>query len=202
MLERIKELFRRENLSLSEEQARKFEVYLRELLKWNRVHNLTAIKEPEEIIKRHFVESVSLIRCFEEANLDWKGKEFADIGTGAGFPGVPLKIYLGDVRLFLVEASSKKCSFLEYLKVKLNEEYEVLCERAENLNRSFDVVLSRALGEFEEVYELLESLSKGYVFVMKGKEIKREWIEELGYNLCELKLSFMPRTYVLWKAKS
>ena len=134
--------------------------------------------------------------------MDWKGKEFADIGSGAGFPGVPLKIYLGDIKLFLIEAVAKKCSFLEYLKVKLHEDYEVICERAENLNRNFDVVIARALGEFEDIYELLEKLSRRYVFVMKGREIKKEWIEGLGYNLCELKLSFMPRTYVLWKVKS
>lgn len=186
-------------MKLSEEQAKKFEIYLKELLKWNRVHNLTAINQPEEIIKRHFIESVSLYRCFKKAGLDWKGKTFADVGSGAGFPGVPLKIYLNDIKLYLVEAVAKKCSFLEYLKVKLGEDYEVLCERAEKLNREFDVVVSRALGEFEKVYKLLEKLSMGYVFVMKGKEIKEEWVKELGYNLCKLELSFVSGSYVLWK---
>ena len=145
---------------------------------------------------------MSLFRCFEKAGLGWKGREFGDIGSGAGFPGVPLKIYLKDIKLYLVEAVAKKCSFLEYLKVKLGEEYEVICDRAENLTRNFDVVVTRALGEFEEVHSLLERLSRNYVFIMKGKEIKKDWIEKLGYNLCELNLSFMPRTYVLWKVKS
>ena len=124
------------------------------------------------------------------------------MGSGAGFPGVPLKIYLKDIKLYLIEAVSKKCSFLEYLKVKLKEDYEVICERAERVEKRFDAVASRALGEFEEVHGLLEGLSKGYVFVMKGKDIKKEWLEELGYKLCELKLSFMPESYVLWKKLS
>ena len=145
---------------------------------------------------------MSLFRCFEKVNLEWKGKEVADIGSGAGFPGVPLKIYLRDIKLYLVEAVAKKCSFLEYLKVKLGEDYEVICERAENLTKSFDVVTARALGEFEEIHSLLEKLSKGYVFVMKGREIKKEWLEELGYSLCELRFNLMPKTYVLWKVKS
>ncbi len=123
----------------------------------------------------------------------------ADVGSGAGFPGVPLKIYLEDIKLYLIEASSKKCSFLEYLKVKLGEDYEVICDRAERVEKKFDATLSRALGEFEEVHKLLENLSNRYVFVMKGKEIKREWIAKLGYKLCNLKLSFIPESYVLWK---
>ncbi len=86
--------------------------------------------------------------------------------------------------------------------MKLREDYEVICDRAENLTRDFDIVVARALGEFEEVHGLLERLSRGYVFVMKGKEVREEWMEKLGYNLCELNLSFMPRTYVLWKLKS
>ncbi len=121
------------------------------------------------------------------------------MGSGAGFPGVPLKIYLKDIKLYLIEAVSKKCSFLEYLKVKLREDYEVICERAEKVDRRFEATVSRAMGEFEEIHGILERLSEGYVFVMKGKDIKREWLEELGYNLCKLKLSFTEESYVLWK---
>ncbi|NPB08335.1 MAG: 16S rRNA (guanine(527)-N(7))-methyltransferase RsmG [Aquificae bacterium] len=198
MRERIKEIFEREGFPLGEDQARKFETYLRELLKWNRVHNLTAIRDPEEIVKRHFVESVSLVRCFKKAGLNPEGREILDVGTGAGFPGVPLKIYLGNVKLFLVESVGKKCSFLEFLKVKLGEEYEVICERAENLNRKYEIVVARALGEFGEISGLLERLSSGYVFVMKGKKIKKEWTDEKGYRPCLVKLSFSS-FYVLYK---
>ena len=197
MLKRIKELFEKEGFELSEEQAIKFEIYLKELLKWNKVHNLTAIREPEEIIKRHFIESVSLSKCFKEAGFNWNGKKIADVGSGAGFPGVPLKIYLKDFELYLIESVSKKCAFLEYLKIKLNEDYKVICERAENISENFDTTVARALGKFEEIYELLESLSNEYVFIMKGKELKEEWLK-LGYKACEIKLSFL-KSYVLYK---
>ena len=202
MLERIKEIFGSEGLKLSDEQARKFEVYLKELLKWNKVHNLTSITEPEEIIRRHFVESVSLSRCFRKAGLNWRGKSFADVGSGAGFPGIPLKIYLKDLELYLIEAVGKTCSFLEYLKIKLNEDYEVICERAERVSERFDVVVARALGSFDEVHGLLEELSRKYVFVMKGRSIREEWVRELGYRVYKLGLSFAPESYVLWKVKS
>ncbi|GAB6065390.1 16S rRNA (guanine(527)-N(7))-methyltransferase RsmG [Aquifex pyrophilus] len=196
MREKIKELFEREGFPLSDDKAEKFEIYLKELKKWNRVHNLTAIRNEEEIIKRHFIESVSLVRCFEEAGLKWEGKHFVDVGSGAGFPGVPLKIYLGSIRLTLIEAVSKKCAFLEYLKTKIGEDYRVLCTRAEKVEEKFDVSISRALGEFEEIKEIMERLSREYVFVVKGREIKREWLSD--YKLCKLSLSFI-ETYVLWK---
>jgi len=198
MKERIREIFEREGFPIEEEKAEKFELYLKELLKWNRVHNLTAIRNPEEIIKKHFVESVSLTRCFSRAGLNPSEKRILDVGTGAGFPGVPLKIYLGNVKLYLVESVAKKCSFLEVLKVKLGEDYEVLCNRAENLREKYEIVVARALGEFEEISELLEKLSSGFVFVMKGKKVKREWTEEKGYNLCPVKLSFSS-FFVLYK---
>jgi len=198
MREKIKELFEKEGFPLTEEQALKFETYLRELLRWNRVHNLTALREPEEIVKRHFIESVSLTRCFKETGV--KVEELADAGSGAGFPGVPLKIYLRKPRLYLIESSSKKCAFLEYLKVKLAEDYQVLCQRAETVGRRFQVVVSRAMGEFEEVKDLLESLTEKALFVMKGKEVKEEWLKE-GYKTCRIRLSFIS-FFVLYKLHS
>ncbi|WP_461831326.1 16S rRNA (guanine(527)-N(7))-methyltransferase RsmG [Aquifex sp.] len=198
MRRKIKQLFEKEGFPLSEEKAEKLEIYLRELKKWNKVHNLTAIREEEEIIKRHFIESVSLTKCLNEAGLNWEGKHFVDVGSGAGFPGVPLKIYLGNIRLTLIEAVSKKCAFLEYLKTKIEEDYGVICSRAENVKEKFDVSISRALGEFEEIKEIMEKLARDYVFVMKGKKIKKEWLSE--YRICRISLSFI-ETYVLWKKK-
>ncbi|HIQ49484.1 MAG TPA: 16S rRNA (guanine(527)-N(7))-methyltransferase RsmG [Aquifex aeolicus] len=197
MLEKIKKLFEKEGFFLEDEQTEKFNVYLKELLKWNRVHNLTAIREPEEVIKRHFIDSVSLVRCFESINFEWKGKHFVDVGSGAGFPGVPLKIYLRDIKLTLVEAVAKKCAFLEYIKIKINEDYEVVCERAEKLSRKFDVSLARALGKFEDVKEIMESLADEYVFILKGSQLKEEWLKD--YNFCRVSLSFVSESYILWK---
>ncbi|NPB06723.1 MAG: 16S rRNA (guanine(527)-N(7))-methyltransferase RsmG [Aquificae bacterium] len=192
--EEIKKLFEREGFPLDDEQARLFETYLNELLRWNRVHNLTALREPEQIVKRHFIESVSLTRCFNEAGL--KPTEIADAGTGAGFPGVPLKIYLRTPELTLIESSTKKCAFLDYLKLKLGINYRVLCTRAEKVNERFETVVSRAMGEFDEIRPLLERLSRKAVFVAKGKELKPEWLKD--YRPCKIELSFIS-FFVLWR---
>ncbi|RLJ71233.1 16S rRNA m(7)G-527 methyltransferase [Hydrogenivirga caldilitoris] len=199
MSELIGSIFSEAGFKLSPEDVEKFGVYLVELKKWNRVHNLTSLKRDEDIIRKHFLDSLSLVNCFREVNVDWKGKSIADVGSGAGFPGVPLKIYLKDVNLFLIESVSKKCSFLEYLKVRLELDWTVLCQRAEEVDTKFDIVVSRAMGEFEEVYRILERLARDYVFVMKGKELKSEWIQELKYNACKAEIKGLPPSYILWK---
>ncbi len=195
----MKSLFERNGFELSEDDLEKFRTYLKELKRWNRVHNLTSVRGDKEIVIRHFVDSLLLTRCFERINLDWKGKSVADVGSGAGFPGVPLKIYLKDINLTLIESVAKKCSFLEYLKVKLNLDYRVICDRAEKVNERFYIVVSRALGEFEKIIKILEKLSDGYVFVMKGRELKKEWITDLGYEPCDVNSRDLGKMYILWK---
>ncbi len=197
----IKALFEEAGFNLSPEQERDFSAYLEEIKKWNRVHNLTAVREDTEIVKRHFIDSLFLAKAFEEIGIDWRGKSIADVGSGAGFPGVPLKIYLRDVELYLIESSSKRCAFLENLKLKLSVSYEVLCERAENLKKNFDIVVARALGEFEKIAPMLESLSSRYIFVMKGREISDVWTEKLGYRAYRVNSPFYGESYILWKKK-
>jgi len=193
----MREIFREAGFELEEEDLRRLEIYLEELKRWNRVHNLTAIERDEEIVKRHFVDSLSLAKCFLDLGIDWKGKDIADVGSGAGFPGVLLKIYLKEFNLFLIESVGKKCSFLEYLKVKLDLDWEVICDRAERVKRKFYIVVARALGEFEEIRPLLESLSERYVFVMKGKDIKEEWKKE--YDVYEVNINGLPKSYILYR---
>lgn len=81
---------------------------------------MTAIEEDEEIVIRHFLDSVSVSLCLEEKGIRVDGLSLCDVGSGAGFPGVPLKIYYKDsINLTLIESVAKKCAFLEYIKVKL-----------------------------------------------------------------------------------
>ncbi len=197
--DKIVSIFKEAGFSLSDEDVEKFLIYLRELKRWNRVHNLTAVEDEEDIVRRHFLDSLSLAKCFSDLRIDWKGRDIADVGSGAGFPGVPLKIYLKDFNLFLVESVGKKCSFLEFLKVKLGLEWEVICERAEKLERKFYIVIARALGEFEEIVPILERLSERYVFVMKGKRIEDRWIRDFGYKKYRVKLKGLPESYILYK---
>ncbi len=198
----IEEILKRSGFEPDGEVIRKLAEYLKILTKWNRTHNLTSISSEREIITRHFLDSLSLVRCFEDIGVDWHGKRVADVGTGAGFPGCPLKIYLRDIKLFLIESSHKRCSFLEYLKTAIGEDWKVICKRAEEVREGFDIVVSRALGEFEEVYRLLEGLSEKYVFVMKGKELDRKWLDSHGYRAYRVRIIGLPEYYILYKELS
>jgi len=177
MIEKLKILAEKNGIYLTEEHLEKFQKYLDMLLKWNKVYNLTSIRKKEEIITKHFLDSLTCIKLFEIKNIDIKNKDIADFGTGAGFPGVPLKIYYQDmINLFLIESVGKKCIFLEMLSKELNLKYTVLCKRAEEINEKFDIVLSRATGETFEVIKIGKNLLKenGYLIIMKGKEVEEE----------------------------
>ena len=176
-IEKLKNLCEKNGIYLSDEQLEKFDIYLRTLLKWNRVYNLTSVRKKEEIVLKHFFDSLTLVKLFDKVNLDIRGKSIADLGTGAGFPGVPLKIYYKDlIDLYLIEAVQKKCLFLEFLRKDLSIDYTVFCSRAENINREFDIVVSRATGETFEVLKIGKNILRkgGYLIVMKAKKIEEE----------------------------
>jgi 16S rRNA (guanine527-N7)-methyltransferase len=177
MIEKLKELAEKNAIHLNEDQLKKFEIYLNVLSKWNRAYNLTSIRKKDEIITKHFLDSLTLVKLFERTGINPEGKKIADLGSGAGFPGVPLKIYYGDkVDISLIEAVQKKCIFLEMLKKELNIEYRVICCRAENVEEKFDIVVSRAAGEIFDVLKWGKNLLKkdGFLIVMKGKKIEEE----------------------------
>jgi 16S rRNA (guanine527-N7)-methyltransferase len=96
------------DLNLTDEQAAKFMIYLSQLLQWNRVTNLTSITDPQKIVIKHFVDSLTAL----VATAFPSQAVVVDVGAGAGFPGLPLKIVRDDLRLILIEPVKKKCSFL------------------------------------------------------------------------------------------
>lgn len=115
--------------------------------KWNRVHNLTAVREPEQMVVLHLLDSLSLI-----PHLGDPGR-IVDVGTGAGFPGLTLAIALPQVEVTLLDSSHKKCTFLEQAKAELKlPNVTVVCERVEMFRpaESFDVVVSRAFAELQD----------------------------------------------------
>ncbi len=197
MIHRLKELAQKNGITLSEDQLEKFQTYLDMLSKWNRVYNLTSIRKKEEIITKHFLDSLSLVKLFGEKNISVEGKNIADLGSGAGFPGVPLKIYYADrINLYLIEAVQKKCIFLEMLKKELKIDYTVLCRRAEDVNFQFDIVVSRAAGETFTVLKWAKDILKkgGYIIIMKGKQVE----EELRPFTVSLKIHGLPeRKFIL-----
>lgn len=98
-------------ITISDEQSKSFMVYLDQLKLWNRTTNLTSITKDDEIIVKHFIDSIAVLNAvyFQVGSLVF------DIGTGAGFPGIPLKIMRHDLRMVLIEPSKKKASFLRYI---------------------------------------------------------------------------------------
>jgi 16S rRNA (guanine527-N7)-methyltransferase len=135
--------------------------------KWNRVHNLTSVREPEQMVTLHLLDSLSLLTHLGSA------RRVADIGTGAGFPGIPLALAREDLQVALVESSHKKCSFLEQVRAELHVgNIEVVCERVEQWRpaQPFDAVISRAFAELADFVAQASHLVApgGRMLAMKG----------------------------------
>ena len=114
--EELQQILLQYGFPLEPVQLDQFVIYWRELKRWNSRMNMTSIREDREIIIKHFLDSLSVLQCFDIK----PGNSVIDIGTGAGFPGLPIKIYIPDIKLVLVEPSSKKVSFLRFLASQLS----------------------------------------------------------------------------------
>ena len=139
-------------LSVGDEQVRQIQQYIRLLLAWNEKVNLTAIRDPLEILHRHFCESM-----FAAAAVPMEKGRLADVGSGGGFPGLPLKIVRPELQVFLIESNIKKATFLAEVVRELGlVDARVLVSRYEELGEDvapLDFVCSRALGEFQPFLE-------------------------------------------------
>ena len=173
----VKEL----GLTVGEIHAEQFMRYLAHLIEWNKAINLTAIVDPKKIINKHFVDSlVGLV-----ATSFPKNGMVLDVGSGGGFPGIPLKIMRSDIRLTLVEPVQKKCSFLNSVIGLLKlQDVSTFCGTIEQytkqpLSDAIDMVVVRAL-KYEEIRKHLPALltSKGKVVLYRTESIKKQEIGE------------------------
>ena len=134
-------------VTVSDDQAAQIQQYMKMLLAWNDKVNLTAIRDPLEILYRHFCESMYAVTA-----VPIKNGRLADIGSGGGFPGLPIQILVPKLEVFLVESNVKKATFLaEVIREIRLSETRVLVSRFEELDEEvapLDVVCSRALGDF------------------------------------------------------
>ena len=192
------------NIELTEKQIKQFMDYKDMLLEWNEKFNLTAITDEREIILKHFVDCLAI-----SAGAELAGKKIIDVGTGAGFPGVPVKIAFPDTQMTLLDSLNKRITFLEELKNKLGLE-NVTCihSRAEdggadkNLREGFDLCISRAVANLAVLSEYcLPFVKVGGCFIsMKGPDVKDELnesekaIKVLGGEVKEIKLINIPET--------
>jgi len=202
MLEKLIHGAEQLGLSLVPKQVQKFQLYYEELVEWNRKVNLTAITGYEEVQTKHFLDSLTLMEALKDKA--WAKSDFylLDIGTGAGFPGIPLKILLPGIRLVLLESVAKKTAFLRHIIYRLElENVEVLTGRAEDLahkedfRETFELVTSRAVGSLSTIAEfsLPFCRQRGLFIAPKKGDIEEEInqagsaIETLGGKLKEIK---------------
>jgi len=137
----------------------RLERYLDLLLHWNARINLTAIRDPEQIVTRHFGESLFVAKVLFGSTDSPPPSTLADLGSGAGFPGLPVKLAFSALRLTLIESRDKKATFLKEVIRALNlEDVEVYGGRAQSLERAFDVVTLRAVERFEAVLSVAARL--------------------------------------------
>jgi len=170
------------HIEISEEKKDQFLDYYKLLTEWNSFMNLTAITEFEEVMKKHFVDSVSLIKAFPD--LAEKRYTLIDVGTGAGFPGIPLKIVFPHHKIVLLDSLNKRVSFLNEVIDKLGlSEIEAFHGRAEDFARkkefreNFDICLSRAVANLSTLSEYCLPFVKkdGYFVSYKSEKISEEF---------------------------
>lgn len=159
-------------VKVSPAQAEQFQAYLELLLEWNEKINLTAITDPSEVVEKHFVDSLTLL---SHCKLK-EGAKVIDVGTGAGFPGLPLKIVRPDIQLTLLDGLNKRLNFLGEVCSALGIQAERVHKRAEEagldhkMRESFDVVTARAVAPLNVLCEYCLPLvkMKGFFIAMKG----------------------------------
>ncbi len=169
-------------ITLKESHLALFQTYYEELVEWNRRFNLTAITDYEGVQVRHFLDSLSCLLVLPRAELQ-AGARVIDVGTGAGFPGLPLRIVCPGMRLTLLEATRKKVDFLEHLLRRLGlSDVEVIHARAEDLGHrpgyreGYDWAIARALAEMPTLVEYLLPLVRvrGAILAQKGENAPAE----------------------------
>ena len=154
-------------LDVSAEAQRRMASHLELIAKWNRIHNLTAVRETQQMVVLHLLDSLSLLPHLRDS------RSLVDVGTGPGFPGIPLAIARSDMQVTLLDSSHKKCSFLEQAKTELGlDNVTVVCGRVEQWQpaKRFDAVVSRAFAELSDFIGQAQHLVApgGRFLAMKG----------------------------------
>lgn len=172
------ELFNQVHLSVNDEQYKRLYKYSEMLVDWNKKVNLTAILSPEDISQKHFLDSILPFSLFEVK----KGARLIDVGTGAGFPSCPLKIFRDDIKITLLDSLNKRIKFLHALSDELSLNAECIHGRAEELGHKenyrehFDIATARAVAALPMLCEFCLPFVKvgGYFVALKGGNSEEE----------------------------
>lgn len=165
------------NLNLKENKIKIFYEYMLGILDWNEKINVTAIKDEREFIRKHFIDSITICRDIKD------GEAVIDIGTGAGFPGIPIKIVNDNSKVTLIDSVNKKLNVIRNISNEINlQNLEIIHTRAEDLankeeyREKFDVATTRAVSNFSTIVEYMLPFVKvgGKAICMKGPNFKEE----------------------------
>lgn len=180
-IEEFKQIFCEEakkiNINVTEDMLNKFYKYMVGIIEWNEKINVTSITDEKMFIVKHFMDSLTVARFIKEKN------SVIDIGTGAGFPGIPLKIINSNTKITLIDSVNKKLNVIRDLSEKLNlDNLEIIHTRAEELannkkyREQFDVAVTRAVSNFNTIVEYMLPFVKegGVAICMKGPNYKEE----------------------------
>lgn len=187
MIEKFKTMVKDLGIELNEEQLDQFDTYYRELVEWNKKINLTAITDLEGVYTKHFYDSLTMNKA-----VDFHSQTLLDVGSGAGFPSIPLKIVYPDLDVTIVDSLNKRIVFLKELTKKLNVKATLIHGRVEELDtrNHYDIVTARAVANLRVLGELcIPFVKKDGLFIsFKGPK----YIEEL--KLCDNLLSKLNTT--------
>ena len=170
-----------------------FDVYLRELKKWNKVYNLTAITDDHDIIVKHFLDSLLYLKVIPQGHI-----ALCDVGTGGGFPGIPIAIIRRDITVTLLEPSRKKIAFLRQMRRLIAlKNVEIINLRAEEMeDRQFDIVVTRATfpvsGLMKKAGHLLNP--GGFFVLSKGPKYEDELKDLPAGTKAEVVVASIPKT--------
>ncbi|MEC4558703.1 MAG: 16S rRNA (guanine(527)-N(7))-methyltransferase RsmG ['Conium maculatum' witches'-broom phytoplasma] len=178
----------KETFNLNELQLEQFKTYYSFLIEYNEKTNLTALSSEKDVYLKHFYDSLLISQNIDLNKID----TLSDLGTGAGFPSIPLKILFPHLKIFLIDSSLKKINFLESLVKKLNlTDVFLFHQRIEQHDKQYDLVIARALGKLKLILKLASPLikKKGYFIAMKGPNYDTE-LKNLKMTKIKLKQKF------------
>lgn len=185
------QLLEKRGITLTALQLEQFDLYYKELVAWNEKMNLTGITEREQVYTKHFYDSISLAFFLDMDEIN----KLADIGSGAGFPGIPLKICFPHLKLTIVDSLSKRISFLQHVCTTLKlSDVQLIHGRAEDVSRQFahrdayDLVTARAVARLSLLNEFCLPFTRkdGVFAAMKGSDPSEE-VNEAKFSLKELR---------------
>ena len=178
--ELLKKGLEESGISCSESQVSAFMAFLKELKKWNRTYNLSALKTDKDIVTKHFIDSLLYLKAIPDGPL-----RIADVGAGAGFPGIPIKVVRPEIDMTLIEPTRKKASFQRHIIRLLGlSGINVLEQRVEEIGEEyeglFDLIVSRATFSLEDFLKMACPYLKeeGLLIVSKGPKVLEELMEE------------------------